>query len=766
MTGPNNVEVSKRIRAAIKAKLEELGVYVDEELPDYIMVMIANKKERNHMKHDLLLFLSNNTSAFVDWLFDTLERLQSAAIAPHHVEKSSSKTSSLESGTRKETTVTWEILQSMKHGDSEKRYEYKEEKEMKTKKANKESEKRKSRECKDSDREAKVVKSKVFIFPQTIFLFMNYQPSNKEKSSRRRTHERIEYSSAERSLRNRHSSLRDNDNKITISNKQKVIADDKYGNSESDSKKRINKSTSKKESVSDTSTKSERNLACGYAGQNFTSNNEVMTSRKRKSLYLKSSAYTSPFESESDEQVVDIDSENDLCNKKVQSSAVARLPKTTTPKTVVSQVVVKRKIPEKDNSKQARGGKMLFLKAIEEANATTRIPSHFGTGTASHSRAVGESKPVTTRIPSHLGTGSISHFRAVGESKPVSNLAVEEEAIEIDIYDDLDLLPEADKYDMSCSIDKSPLGCFSEEEADHNSCAKKRKLESVECVKKEGNFVITLQGSDRRVSKIPDGSDLSTNTQLKTRRQRNGNPNSAFLNLSSVMKQTSAVSECFTSGVRRRDEIVMEYSTTENSDNDKNNEVQQANESGLEVDEFISAVSKSSENTPLWDGQIQLEEEDSSDDEAAIDAVLASMNAAVAQTEVKAKSFGINNEKLMERCKFWPKCRLGDSCLYIHPCRPCRLNSSVDNLPESSSIVSANTSLNALIPCKYGGNCTNAQCIYKHPKACRFGIYCTSSNCYFRHPNQFSTSRSPSSVDKYKWKAPTDPNIFTDPIVD
>lgn len=160
------------------------------------MVMIANKKERNHMKHDLLLFLSNNTSAFVDWyvsyfqlnrsfknkvfwnyfrLFDTLERLQSAAIAPHHVEKSSSKTSSLESGTRKETTVTWEILQSMKHGDSEKRYEYKEEKEMKTKKANKESEKRKSRECKDSDREAKVVKSKVFIFPQTIFLFMNYQ---------------------------------------------------------------------------------------------------------------------------------------------------------------------------------------------------------------------------------------------------------------------------------------------------------------------------------------------------------------------------------------------------------------------------------------------------------------------------------------------------------------------------------------------------------------------------------------------------------------
>ena len=33
-------EISKKIRAAIKTKLEELGAYVDEELPDYIMVMV------------------------------------------------------------------------------------------------------------------------------------------------------------------------------------------------------------------------------------------------------------------------------------------------------------------------------------------------------------------------------------------------------------------------------------------------------------------------------------------------------------------------------------------------------------------------------------------------------------------------------------------------------------------------------------------------------------------------------------------------------
>lgn len=227
---------------------------------------------------------------------------------------------------------------------------------------------------------------------------------------------------------------------------------------------------------------------------------------------------------------------------------------------------------------------MLFLKAIEEANATTRIPSHFGTGTASHSRAVGESKPVTTRIPSHLGTGSISHFRAVGESKPVSNLAVEEEVFVFSMfYMNLYIFLRSSLiwflfskfYRLSksifmmiwiCCLKPINMICLAVLIKVLLAASVKKKqiiipvrrkenwsresyffllymqwlelhiLEDsinvfrVECVKKEGNFVITLQGSDRRVSKIPDGSDLSTNTQLKTRRQRNGNP-SCFFNI-------------------------------------------------------------------------------------------------------------------------------------------------------------------------------------------------------------------------------------------
>ncbi len=44
------------------------GAFVpDDELPDYIMVMVANKKSKAHMTEDLNLFLGNNTDKFTTW---------------------------------------------------------------------------------------------------------------------------------------------------------------------------------------------------------------------------------------------------------------------------------------------------------------------------------------------------------------------------------------------------------------------------------------------------------------------------------------------------------------------------------------------------------------------------------------------------------------------------------------------------------------------------------------------------------------------------
>ena len=45
----------------------KLAVDADDELPDYIMVMVANRKTEEQMAEDLSLFLSSNTSKFTTW---------------------------------------------------------------------------------------------------------------------------------------------------------------------------------------------------------------------------------------------------------------------------------------------------------------------------------------------------------------------------------------------------------------------------------------------------------------------------------------------------------------------------------------------------------------------------------------------------------------------------------------------------------------------------------------------------------------------------
>ncbi|XP_053456955.1 zinc finger CCCH domain-containing protein 14 isoform X3 [Nycticebus coucang] len=75
-------EISRKIRSAIKGKLQELGAYVDEELPDYIMVMVANKKSQDQMTEDLSLFLGNNTIRFTVWLHGVIDKLRSVTTEP------------------------------------------------------------------------------------------------------------------------------------------------------------------------------------------------------------------------------------------------------------------------------------------------------------------------------------------------------------------------------------------------------------------------------------------------------------------------------------------------------------------------------------------------------------------------------------------------------------------------------------------------------------------------------------------------------------
>ncbi|CAD6991374.1 unnamed protein product [Ceratitis capitata] len=78
-------EIGQKMRSAVKAKLVELGTggtagYIDDELPDYVMIMVANKRSKQQMIADLNLFLGSQTDLFVTWLHEVLQKLQEVTL--------------------------------------------------------------------------------------------------------------------------------------------------------------------------------------------------------------------------------------------------------------------------------------------------------------------------------------------------------------------------------------------------------------------------------------------------------------------------------------------------------------------------------------------------------------------------------------------------------------------------------------------------------------------------------------------------------------
>ncbi|XP_050726916.1 zinc finger CCCH domain-containing protein 14-like isoform X2 [Eriocheir sinensis] len=166
-------EVSLKIRSAIKAKLVELGTYVDEELPDYIMVLVANKKTKDQMDDDLSLFLGHNTERFTSWLHHVLQKLNAAAllqgtaasaetgrkqvVAPQ--EDIKKKEIEEEKRREKEEEKKREREEEKKRLKAEETKKLKEEEKRKAKEKEKVERKRKSSERKNEKKEKKVRKS-------------------------------------------------------------------------------------------------------------------------------------------------------------------------------------------------------------------------------------------------------------------------------------------------------------------------------------------------------------------------------------------------------------------------------------------------------------------------------------------------------------------------------------------------------------------------------------------------------------------------------
>ena len=82
-----------------------------------------------------------------------------------------------------------------------------------------------------------------------------------------------------------------------------------------------------------------------------------------------------------------------------------------------------------------------------------------------------------------------------------------------------------------------------------------------------------------------------------------------------------------------------------------------------------------------------------------------------------------------KKCSFWPNCKSGDACPFVHPTQPC----------------------------KYFPNCTHAaECLFLHPSLpCRFQDRCMNETCNYQHSAPFA------SVPAYRMNAAAHPITIT-----
>eukprot|EP01087_Luapelamoeba_hula_P013047 TRINITY_DN3703_c0_g1_i5.p2 TRINITY_DN3703_c0_g1~~TRINITY_DN3703_c0_g1_i5.p2 ORF type:complete len:117 (+),score=7.31 TRINITY_DN3703_c0_g1_i5:62-412(+) len=72
-----------QLHALVKTRLIETSEYNDDVLPEYIVVMVGNRKSCAHLCEDLEAFLGKEgATAFSLWLWDTLSRSPLVVASP------------------------------------------------------------------------------------------------------------------------------------------------------------------------------------------------------------------------------------------------------------------------------------------------------------------------------------------------------------------------------------------------------------------------------------------------------------------------------------------------------------------------------------------------------------------------------------------------------------------------------------------------------------------------------------------------------------
>ncbi|KAK7862515.1 hypothetical protein R5R35_008988 [Gryllus longicercus] len=886
-------EVSHKIRSAIKAKLMELGAYVDEELPDYIMVMVANKRAKAQMDGDLQLFLGSNTSHFTSWLYQVLQKLQEVTVG--NADKKSSKISSVmkdSSSVKRKSTVV----------DSDSHRKEKRRKSSDTKKSKKVDLEivKDSKKVSDSGLKSSAKLS------DTDKYSRSHNPKEFVSSSRSENSESVVSSSAD-----------------SKTNKKLLLKEKVEKGVDSDNTKR----NSLKSSLSNGSSKSEeKNYLSRLRAEALRSRDERIGKLPGASDELRSlvsskeenevkgggkTGYAQPLQRNkivlmhSDDEDDDEDFINIKADAEAEQLLKEELPRevletnVSTPETtpaLTEPVESQKKIPEgpappppelptiplKENlvPKRPFAKEMpvppnqqpdpvstslppvpLNLPAVPVSSRLVRKRIADSEAEAADSKITkNEEKPVTTAVSvkDRLGVKKTGTVASVKEAKIVTRLGarpvtsgqraciaqlesdsvsktVNKRAPPSSLLSRVVMLHDRSRPEnqerlsegrsMKRSGDKEPEE--EEEEYDPSNPAV-GTVASIVRVKPRPKLPAALQANKNLILKaVAEAQKSVTSAPIRSEPAR---PVGLWkrTNAGFVRKLENNI------GVTLPNRHLQSYKQEEEEDDDvdegqqymANTEEMSDDESGANILQYqeecaategadavgsgravyppVGLASRMPRESPQFlvtlDGldpnmfgsrSTSLDEQATNKEDFDLENVESSVNVE-SNTPKKAKTpivYKVESTvedandsstlpKSLERCKYWPSCRLGakcnfhhpvspcktfpkcpfgDKCLYIHPF--CKFNSActrrdcpfVHAAPRTLiSPVPRPTLLpkNTFAPiCRYFPKCSNLSCKFLHPKACRYGKFCSKQDCNFIHQDL-------PSVDKLKWTSP------------
>ncbi|KAK3522574.1 hypothetical protein QTP86_024993 [Hemibagrus guttatus] len=633
-------EISKKIRAAIKGKLQELGAYVDEELPDYIMVMVANKKNAQQMADDLSLFLGSNTIKFTVWLHGVLEKLRSAAVEPASLRAkllpSDTSTSSRDEHKGEESRAL--TVSSSRSDRLEGRV---------SSSAHEHHGRRTSSDRSSSSRLTSTVKP---LLEHSTEAVIDIKPDLEDDD------------------------FITNDTRVTVPGKPRPL----FSRSSNRGSGRAEECYRSPEVI-----RGQERSSSIYGRSYREENSKGEFSRKRKAPMASSvvriqKGHERVYESEEDEE-----DEEDYG----VPSRVSLPPKP------------ERK-PSLPPAKQAN--KNLILKAISEAqdsiSKTTGaypIPQRQTVPVAPRTRSANDemNRAAIRLVQEHLHELLPQGAQNIRPNVPSRSLA---SRLQQDLTDnerdeqlELELLETArlKALDTRSFIMRKPeleqnppirsrLDAANQEEALPTTPRTVQAREKLECSPK---FIVTLDGVPSPLASLTE-HDMDT-------------PNTMTFNLSAEHR-TKPVHLSMTSDLSYDDEGVIMMET---------------------------------------EGEEQVEDE-----------------------PVKVKK-----QKVLERCKFWPACKIGDKCVYHHPTTQCRMfpsctygqkclfihpNCKYDGKCSKPNCPYTHVSHRALLQppepappqtssvCRFFPECKRSDCTFYHPKPCRFAEHCNRAGCTFYHP--------------------------------